>query len=105
MAPVRTYPFPPHPALAESPSLVPSMYCSAAYYWMYAVIQSKKNTSGNVVIAVTPARDGAPEKKMSKNDYDMMHLGEMFQVSSAPRRRALEPAHSTATRARAARRA
>ena len=67
------------------------MYCSAAYYWLYAVIQSKKNTSGNVVIVVTPARDGAPAKTMSKNDYDMMHLGEMFQVSSAPRRRALEP--------------
>ena len=84
----------PHPARADCPSFVSSMYCSAAYYWLYAVIQSKKNTSGNVVIVVTPARDGAPAKTMSKNDYDMMHLGEMFQVSSAPRLRAQEPART-----------
>ena len=73
---------------ADRASWVPSLYCSVAYYWMYSVIQSKRETSGKAVIVVTPARNGAPQKTMTKNDYDLMHLGEMFQVSFAPWRRA-----------------
>ena len=71
---------------ADRAPWVPSLYCTVAYYWLYSTIESKRETSGKAVIVVTPAREGAPQKTMTKNEYDLMHLGEMFQVSFSRRR-------------------
>jgi len=56
--------------------VISSMYCAAAYYWVYTVIGEKKDQTK---VFVKPAKDGAPAVIVSKHDYDMERLGEMIR--------------------------